>query len=66
MMLILALTLLSARKRGIEARGGRSKEGRTGRNSDARRGCSHRFNSVRGVGCEEQEKTWTVSLGSTP
>ena len=29
-------------------------------NSDVRRDRSHRFNSVRGVVCEEQEKTWTV------
>jgi len=30
--------------------------GRLDRNSEARRGGSHRSNSVRGVGCEEQEK----------
>ena len=40
-------------------RGGRSKKVKTDRNSDARRRRSHRSNSVRGVGCEEQEKTWT-------
>jgi len=33
---------------------------RIDRNSDARHGRSHRSNTVRGVGCEEQEKTWTV------
>ena len=36
------------------------KKGRLDRNSDARHGRSHRSNSVRGVGSEEQEKTWTV------
>jgi len=44
----------------------RSKRGRIDRNSDARRGRSHRFNSVRGVGCKEQEKTWTVVWGPNP
>ena len=44
----------------------RSKKGRFDRDSEARRGRSHRSNSVRGVGCEEQEKTWTVVFGSAP
>ena len=44
---------------GEGGRGGRSKKGRIDRNSNARRGCSHRSNSVRGIGCEEHEKTWT-------
>ena len=35
----------------------RSKKGRSNRNFDTRRGRSHKFNSARGVGCEEQEKT---------
>jgi len=42
------------RERG--GRGGRSKKGRTDRNSDARCGRTYSFNSVNGVGCEEQEK----------
>ena len=41
---------------GGGGRGGRSKKGRLDRNSDTRRGRSHRSNSVRGVGCDEQEK----------
>ena len=47
-----------------EGRGGRLKNGRLDRNSDARRGRSHWSNSVRDVGCEEQEKTWTAVFGS--
>ena len=35
-------------------KGGRSKKGRLDRNSDARRGRSHRSNSLRGVGSEER------------
>ena len=54
--------------------GGGSEEGggvmlkkeRTDKNSDARRRHSQRYNSVKGVGCEEQEKTWTGGWGSTP
>ena len=49
---------------GEEEEEGRSKKGRPDRNSDARRKRSHRLNSVRGVGCEEQENTWTVVWGS--
>ena len=41
-------------------RGGVSMKGMTDRSSDARRGRSHRSYSVRDVGCEDQEKTWTV------
>ena len=37
--------------------GGKSKNGRTDRNSDSKCGRSQTSNSVRGVGCEEQEKT---------
>ena len=51
---------------GRGGKGGKSKNGRTDRNSDVRRGRSHRSNSVRGVGCEEQEKTWMVVLGTNP
>ena len=51
--------------RGGGGRGGRSKMGRLDRNSDARCGRSYRSNSVRGVGCEEQEKTWVV-WGANP
>ena len=47
---------------GKKKRGGTLKKGR----SDARCGRSHRASLVRGVGCEEQEKTWTVVCGSTP
>ena len=46
--------------------GERSKKGRTDRNSDTRRGRSHRSNSVKAVGCETQEKTWTVVWGINP
>ena len=35
-------------------------------NSDARCRCSHRSISVKGVGCEVQEKTWTMVCGFTP
>ena len=64
------LTILSARRRGLEGggggRGGRSKKGRIDKNSDARCGRSDRSNSVRGVECEEYEKTWTVVWGCNP
>ena len=46
--------------RGGGGRGGRLKKKRTDRNSEARRGRFNRSNSVRGVGCKEQEKTWMV------
>ena len=49
---------------GGGGRGGRSKKERTKRNSDARRGRSHRSNSVRGVGSEEQQKTWMMVWGT--
>ena len=42
---------------GGVGRGRRSKKGRPNRNSDARRGRSHRSLSERGVVCEKQEKT---------
>ena len=54
------------KKRGSGGRGersGRLKKGRPNSNSDARRGRSHKSISVRDVGCEEQEKTWTVVWG---
>ena len=63
------LTLLSARRKGLRGEGGRSgrsKKGRLDRNSDARCGRSYRSNSVRGVGYEEQEKTWMVVFGTNP
>ena len=44
----------------------RSKKGRLDKNSEARRGRSHRSNSVRDVGCGEHEKTWTVVWGTNP
>ena len=48
-----------------EETGGRRKAGSIG-TATARRGRSHRSNSVRGVGCEEQEKRWTVMWGNNP
>ena len=45
--------------------GGRSKKGRPNRNSNPMRGHSHRSFSVRGVACDEQEKSWTMVWGST-
>ena len=42
---------------GGGGRGGRMKKGRIDIYSDARCRCSHRSNSVRGVGYEEKEKT---------
>ena len=45
---------------GGRGRGSRSKKSRLNLDSDARRGRFHRSNSVKSVGCEEQEKTWTV------
>ena len=51
---------------GGGGRGGKSKMGRLDRNSDNRLGHSHMSNSVRGVGYEEQEKTWMVVWGSNP
>ena len=44
----------------------RSEKGRIDRDSDDRCGGSHWSNSVRGVGCEEQEKTETVVWRSNP
>jgi len=44
----------------VRQKEGRKEERKASRNSDARRGRSHRSNSIRGVECEEQEKTWTV------
>ena len=54
------------RSGGGGGRDGRSKKGRIDGNSDARRGRSHRSNSVRDVGMEEQEKTWTVVSSYNP
>ena len=39
---------------------------RIDKNFDARHGRSHRSNSVRGFGCEEQEITWTVVWDTNP
>ena len=39
------------------------KNGRSKKDSDARLGCYHKYNSFRGVGCEVQEKTWTLDSG---
>ena len=50
---------------GAGSRGWSLKKKRLNRNSDVRCGCSHKSISVRGVECEEQEKTWTVVWGST-
>ena len=55
---------LSCPLEGEGSGGGRSNKGRLDRNSDARRGLSPRSNSVRCVGCEEQEKTWMVVWGT--
>ena len=68
-MMMIAANSLVCQKEGVreeeeEETGGRGKEGPTG--THARRGRSHRSNSVRGVGCEELEKSWTVVWGSTP
>ena len=68
-MMMIAANSLVCQKEGVreeeeEETGGRGKEGPTG--THARRGRSHRSNSVRGVGCEEQEKTWTEMSASTP
>ena len=49
-----------------EGGGRNSKKWRTDRDSEAKRGRSHRSNSVRGVGLEEQEKTWTVVWDTNP
>ena len=46
-------------------RGGRSKKGKLKRNSNARRGLSQKFLSVRG-GPERQEKLWREIWGSSP
>ena len=61
-MMIIAPNSLVPQKEGAqgeqeEGRGGRSEKVKTDRNSNARRGRSHRSNSVSSVGCEEQEKT---------
>ena len=47
-------------------RGGRSKKGRTDSNSNTRCEHSERSNSNKGIGCEEQEKVYTVVWGSIP
>ena len=46
--------------------GERLKKGTTDKNSNARIGHSERSNSIRGVGCEEQEKIYTVVWSSIP
>ena len=72
MIIMIALNSLIRQKKVAQgeekARDGMSKKGRTDtdRNSDIRRGRSHKSFLARGVGCEEQEKSWTVVLGSTP
>ena len=43
----------------LQKKGERSKKDR----ADASCGRSHRSNSVMGVGCEEEEKIWTVVWG---
>ena len=48
------------KRREVEEREDRTPKG----NSDARRGRSHWSNLVRGVGYEEQEKTWKVEWGA--
>ena len=67
-MMMITLNPLARQKEGVQGQGedeagGISKKMRPNRNSDIRCGCSHRSLSVRGVGCEEQEKTWTVVRG---
>jgi len=54
---------LSARRR-LGGRGRKRREVKEREKLELRR--SHRSNSVRGVGCKEQEKTWTVVMGYTP
>ena len=66
MMIVAPNSLVRQNSGGGGGRGKRSKKGRLDRNSDASCGCFHRSNSVRGVGCEEQEKTWTVVWGTNP
>ena len=63
-MMIAPNSLVSQKKRA-QREEEEQVEGWSNRISDARRGRSHRFFSVKGAGCEEQEKTWTVVWGST-
>ena len=69
MMMVIAPTLLSARRRGLRGRRRRKheiEEREVKQKLDARHGHSYRSNLVRGVRCEEQVKTWTVLWSSTP
>ena len=73
LMMMIAPNSLVRQKEGIqgggEGGGGRvrrSKKWRSNRNSDVRRRRSDRSISVKSVGCEEQEKIWTMVWGSTP
>ena len=69
MMMMIAPNSLARQKEGILLFRGRSRKSnkvRSNRNSDVRCGRSHRSILVRGVGWEEQEKTWMVVWGSNP
>ena len=65
MMMIAANSVARQKEGGDRGRCGLSKEGRPNRNSDARRGRSYMSFSVKGVGCEEKEKTYMVLWNST-
>ena len=70
MMMMLAPNSLVRQKEGAQgeeeevAGCRRRKAGSVGVNTRSR--CSYMSNLVRGVGCEEQEKTWTVVWGKNP
>ena len=69
MIMMIAVNTLVRQKEGIRGKKKkrqRSIKGWSNRKSDARRGCSHRSISVRGIGCEGQDKIWTVVWGFTP
>ena len=62
LVVVVAGCWLSGRRRKSEI----PKKDRICRNSGAKRGRYHRSSSVRGVGCEEQEKTCTVVWSIDP
>ena len=67
MMMMIAPNSLAhnSQGEGKEEAGDQRKGGQIG-NSDTRGESSHKSISVRGFGCEEQGKTWTVVWDSTP
>ena len=62
-MMMFAPKSLVYQKEGAQ---GEVEERQARRNSDAKHGRYKRSNSVRGVGCEDQQKTWTVVWGTSP